>query len=119
MNNLKNNPKQHAKNIFSMRLKSALKDNNLSHLTYKELGKFFDVTEMAVHKWLNGKGLPAMTRLPEVAKKLAVSVGYLMSVKTHKTDEIHLDDEQILLNKYRQLSKNQQQLLKNIADEFN
>ena len=119
MNKTKNNAKQNAKNIFSQRLKTALKDNNLSHLTYKELGKFFDVTEMAVHKWLNGKGMPAMTRLPEVAKKLAISVEYLIPVKTHKVDEVYLDDEQMLLNKYRQLSKTQQRLLRAIADELN
>lgn len=118
MDNIRNNPKQNTKNIFSMRLKNALKDNNLSHLTYKELGKFFDVTEMAVHKWLNGKGMPAMTRLPEITKKLSVSVEYLIPVKTHKVDEIYLDDEQILLNNYRQLSKNQQQLLNSIAKEL-
>ncbi|SMN12112.1 hypothetical protein SPBRAN_321 [uncultured Candidatus Thioglobus sp.] len=102
MNETKNN----AKNIFSQRFKTALKDNNLAHLTYKELGRFFGVTEMAVHKWLNGKGMPAMTRLPEIAKKLSVSVEYLIPVKTHKADEVYLDDEQLLLNNYRQLSKN-------------
>ncbi len=118
MDNIRNNPKQNAKNIFSMRLKNALKDNNLAHLTYKELGKFFAVTEMAVYKWLNGKGLPAMTRLPEVAKKLSVSVEYLLPVKTHKVNEVYLDDEQVLLNNYRQLSKKQRQLLNNIAKEL-
>lgn len=118
MNNRKDDNKQNAKNIFSMRLKNALKDNNLAHLTYKELGKFFDVTDVAAHNWLNGKGMPAMTRLPEISKKLSVSVEYLIPVKTHQVDEVYLDDEQILLNNYRQLSKTQQQLLRSIAEEF-
>lgn len=113
-----NNNKKNAKNIFSMRLKNALKDNHLAHLTYKELGKFFDVTDVTAHNWLNGKGMPAMTRLPEIAKKLMVSVEYLMPVKTHQMDEVFLDDEQQLLNCYRQLSKIQQQLLRSIAKEL-
>lgn len=87
-------------------------------MTYKELGKFFDVTDMAVYKWLNSKGMPAMTRLPEVAKKLSVSVEYLIPIATHQEDEVYLDSEQQLLNNYRQLSKNQQQLLKSIINEF-
>lgn len=119
MMNKKNDAKENAKYIFSQRLKTALKDNNLSHLTYKELGRFFNVTDMATHNWLNAKGLPAMTRLPEIAKKLSVSIEYLMPVKTHRVNEIYLDDEQLLLNSYRQLSKKQQQLLKVIAEEFN
>ncbi len=118
MNTIKNDAKQNAKNIFSQRLKTALKDNKLQHLTYKELAVFFNVTDMAVHKWLNGKGLPAMTRLPELAKKLSVSVEYLIPVKTHQVDEVYLDDEQHLLNNYRQLSKHQQQLLQSIAKEL-
>lgn len=60
----------------------------------------------------------AMTRPPEIAKKLLVSVEYLMSVKTHQVDEACLDDEQILFNKYRQFSKTQQQLLVIIAYEL-
>ncbi|SMN01101.1 hypothetical protein SPONN_2203 [uncultured Candidatus Thioglobus sp.] len=118
MSKIKNDSKQNAKNIFSMRLRNALKDNNLSHLTYKELGRFFDVTDVAAHNWLNGKGMPAMTRLPEIAKKLSVSVEYLMPVKTHQVEEVYLDDEQVLLNNYRQLSKTQKQLLGALVKEL-
>lgn len=115
---MSDNNKQNAKNIFSQRLKLALKDNNLAYLTYKELGNFFDVTDVAAHNWLNGKGMPAMTRLPEIAKKLSISVEYLLPVKTHRVDEVYLDDEQQLLNYYRQLSKQQRQLLQSIIKEF-
>lgn len=115
---MNNNSKKNTKNIFSQRLKLALKDNNLAHLTYKELGVFFDVTDVAAHNWLNRKGMPAMTRLPEIAKKLSVSIEYLLPVKTHRVDEVYLDDEQQLLNYYRQLSKQQRQLLQSIVKEF-
>lgn len=110
--------KQIAKEIFSKKLQMAIRDNNLSHLSYKKLGKFFGVTDMAVHSWLNAKGMPAMTRLPEIAKKLSVSVEFLMPIKSHIPHQAYLDDEQQLMNCYRQLSKQQQDLLRTIAEEF-
>lgn len=89
----------------------------MEHLTYKKLGDFFGTTDMAVHKWLNAKGLPTMARLPEIAHKLNVSVEYLLPNQPLKNTE-YSDDEVKLLNCYRQLSKTQQQILCSIADQF-
>jgi transcriptional regulator with XRE-family HTH domain len=105
MNNTSKNSKLVNKENFAKKLKVALKNNKLEHKTYKELGKFFGTTDMAVHNWLSAKSMPSMSRLPSIAEKLSVSIDYLLYDFESKE---HTDNEKILLNNYRKLSKKQQ-----------
>lgn len=106
--------KQKSRAEFSKKLYQALKNKNLEQMTYKKLGKLFNTSEMAVHKWINGKSMPTLARIPIIAKELNVSVEYLLSDGVFK----ELDHEQKLLAKYRNLSNKQQQLLQQILDAF-
>lgn len=112
------NTKQTAKKVFAKQLKMALKNKDMSYLSYNKLAGFFQVSEMAVYNWLNARSMPAMTRLPDIANKLAVSVEYLLPMQIHTPHQVFLDNEQQLLNSYRQLSKTQKQLLKDLIKEL-
>jgi transcriptional regulator with XRE-family HTH domain len=111
-----NNSKQNSKDLFAKRFKKALEANNLEHLTYKKLGEFFNTTDMAVHNWLSGKSIPAMTRLPEIAQKLSVSIEYLIAIDLDNGN--YVKEELKLVNNYRKLSEQQKQTIGYIIEEF-
>jgi transcriptional regulator with XRE-family HTH domain len=69
---------------------------------------------MAVHKWLNAKSIPTLARMPFIAKKLDVSVEYLLADVT--TDKNNKNIK--LINKYQALSPNKQKIISDLIDEL-
>lgn len=77
------------KHNFSERLNQAIDESGLDippkgENRQKIAGKLFGVGQSAVRKWLEGEGLPKYERSIEMAKKLKVSLEWLMSGRGDK-----------------------------------
>ena len=66
--------KQQNTEFFSKQFYKAIKEQNLERKTNKELGAIFGVSAMTFNKWISGKMIPVMARIPHIAKTLGVSV---------------------------------------------
>lgn len=60
---------------ISASIRAYRRENALSQTAF---GEFFGVTAQAVSKWERELSCPDITLLPELAKLLGVSVGYLL-----------------------------------------
>lgn len=55
------------------------------NISQTEMAKHLHVTKQAVSKWENGKGMPDMALLPDIAEYLGVSVEELLTGKNPKS----------------------------------
>jgi transcriptional regulator with XRE-family HTH domain len=108
--------KQKNMEFFSKQLYKAIKKNDLERKTNKELGLLFEVSTMTFNKWINGKMMPAMARIPHIAKVLGVSVEYLTNENIN--ENVVLDCEKVFIQKYQNLPSNKKQIVENIVDVF-
>ena len=106
------NAKQENQKIFGEKLYQALRGKKLEQLTNKELGGIFDVSAVTFNRWRHGKAMPSLARIPIIAQKLEVSVEYLLDIKNTNFDK----NDKSLLQKFHQLSEQEQQLLMKMID---
>ena len=129
--------RDHFLDAFSKRLQQAIKEAGFQISNQGELAQQFGVSRQAIRKWLEGKTLPAATRLPEIADRLGVRHGWLATgeppmrkleapmVKEAVTGEYGdnknetttfsiTPEEAILLQHYRKLSEEAQVLFRQL-----
>jgi transcriptional regulator with XRE-family HTH domain len=111
------NVKQQNIIFFSKQFYKAIKEKNFERKTNKELSVIFDVSPMTIHRWLSGKMMPSMARIPHIAKILGVSVEYL--VADNFDNEVICDSDKDFFNQYKNLSAHKKQILRDIIIAFN
>lgn len=80
-------------NVFSKRFNELLKEKNIS---INDISKKLNVDKSAVSHWKNGKNIPTMDKLIELAKLFKVNVEYLAGTSNIKSIE-NLDQKVIQL----------------------
>jgi transcriptional regulator with XRE-family HTH domain len=69
-----------AKFAFSQRLHKAMSDaGHPARGRARYLSKFFQISDKAAGKWLNGDSIPETSKIPELAKLLGVNSEWLLS----------------------------------------
>ncbi|RLA08793.1 MAG: hypothetical protein DRQ51_01195 [Gammaproteobacteria bacterium] len=122
-------PQQKIRNEFADRLQGAIGNSKLSKLNQTQLAKIFLVTRQAVMMWLDGVTMPNQARMPIIAKKLGVSLGWLrdgagqmydiaVDIDNKNTKSISAE-EYNLLKKYRLLDDDNQQIIHNLCKKLN
>jgi transcriptional regulator with XRE-family HTH domain len=101
-------------NSFAALFKKQLENKKIQHLTYKELAKFFQVSHMTVHNWLNNKAAPSITRLENIAERLNIHIDKLLPYGEQEGKYSINEKECELLESYNNLSHKQQELLSEV-----
>lgn len=132
MNQLKNDKVRQA---FATRFRQALAALGYSVSDQKAVRQLFGVSPQAVRKWAEGLSMPNSARMPAVAAVLGVRRAWLQDgeepinvsrvhiaeTKSAYSSEDTLDisaDELALLQHYRRLSPEQQDLIQNLLSQF-
>jgi transcriptional regulator with XRE-family HTH domain len=85
---------------FSKRFNEAMADTGFDELTREQVGRKFGVTGPAVSYWSTGQRIPTPRQAAIVAKKLKVSVEWLLTGKEANTPAINsngLTDDQLAI----------------------
>jgi transcriptional regulator with XRE-family HTH domain len=132
MNQLKHDQVRQA---FAARFRQALQRLGYSVSEQKAMRQLFGVSPQAVRKWADGQSMPSATRMPEVAAVLGVRRAWLQDgeepVNPDRTriaeeksgygenDALNISREELtVLQQYRQLSAQQQALMRQLMQQF-
>lgn len=132
MNRMKNDQVRQA---FAARFRKALADLGYTASEQKAMRKLFGVSAQAVHKWAEGQSMPSTVRMPSVAAALGVRRAWLqdgeepinpnkVQVEEEKNsygndDTLYISQEEFdLLQRYRQLSPQQQILIQQLLAQL-
>lgn len=74
---MKHSDKEYVRQAFAQRLREALMEMGYSLNQQKEIGQLFGVSGQAARKWWEGQGLPASTRMKQIADVLGVERSWL------------------------------------------
>lgn len=75
------NDKERARREFAKRLNEAMDNNAYPPLNQGRqvvAAQVFGVSQAAARKWLIGESMPALTRVEEIARRLGVSINWLL-----------------------------------------
>jgi transcriptional regulator with XRE-family HTH domain len=120
---------QNIRNEFADRLKNAINNSKLSKYNQTQLANNFSVTRQAITAWLDGIAMPNQARMPIIAKKLGVSLGWLrdgtgpmydmMIEVDNKNIESISVKEYVLLRHYRLLDNENRQIIQKLCQKLN
>lgn len=80
--------------------------------TQKQVADKIHVTDKAISKWENGKGLPDISNIEALADVYSVSVGEIMQCKLHIKNELKETDVKEIIDNTLEIAHYQKQLRK-------
>ena len=78
------------------------KENNMSQM---ELAEKLGVTDCAISKWENGKGLPDISLMPSLCKELGITINDLLSGEKVENKDYQEKFEENVLNTMKYLNE--------------
>ena len=82
-----------------------------NNLTQMQLAEKLNITDRAISKWENGKGMPDSSIMLDLCKELKISVNELLSGEVIKMDVYNEKLEQNLINMVKQKEESDKRLL--------